>query len=78
MFEPFFKGKGSGYDKPSSVGCDEDADGGGYVFRYFVHFLVLLMFVFAGRKGCEVGVSICDSLFLEVCTIGFGILSGLK
>ena len=78
LFEPFFKGKGGGYDQPSSVGCDEDADGGGYVFGYFVHFLVLLMFVFAGRKGCEVWVSICDSWFLEVFSIGFGILLGLK
>ena len=31
-----------------------------------------------GRKGCEVWVSISDSWFLEVFTIGFGILSGLK
>ena len=78
MLEPFFDGEGGGYDYPCSVGCDEDADGGGYVFGYFVHFLVVLCLRLAGRKGCEVGINICDSGFLVVFTIGFGILLGLK
>ncbi len=34
--------------------------------------------VLLGRKGCEVWVSILNLLFLEVFTIGFGILSGMK
>ena len=33
---------------------------------------------FAGRKGCEGWVIILNSMFLEVFTIGCGILSGLK
>ncbi len=44
----------------------------------FCSFFASLCLEFSEGKGCEIWINTCDSLSLEVLTIGFSILSGLK